>query len=229
MFATTGGLPPQRRATENIADVESEAHRLFGYAWGDFASAVKDAKNTEEMRTNLREVMDKYHRTALPNDMQKAVFDYAQAYNAYRAAEQIQAKAVQDGLRDQRDIDYDNWFEEGRQASDKHAVRARYEAARTELAGILGMDDAETELFIPANNLLAYDVADRYEEEGNIETAEAVRNYIAERARRNGMANEIATEALHNRDKRFAEVDANCFSSARCIERCKRRYYQCIG
>ena len=70
------------------------------------------------------------------------------------------------------------------------------------------MDDAETEQFIPANNLLAYDVADRYEEEGNIETAEAVRNYIAERARRNGMANEIATEALHNRDKRFAEVDA---------------------
>ena len=208
MFATTGGLPPQRRATENIANVESEAHRLFGYAWGDFASAVKDAKNTEEMRTNLREVMDKYHRTALPNDIQKAVFDYAQAYNAYRAAEQIQAKAVQDGLRDQRDIDYDNWFEEGRQASDKHAVRARYEAARTELAGILGMDDAETEQFIPANNLLAYDVADRYEEEGNIETTEAVRNYIAERARRNGMTNEIATEALHNRDRRFAEVDA---------------------
>lgn len=31
------------------------------------------------MRTNLREVMDKYHRTALPKDMQKAVFDYAQA------------------------------------------------------------------------------------------------------------------------------------------------------
>ena len=52
---------------------------MFGYAWGDFASAVKDAKNAEEMRTNLREVMDKYHRTALPNDMQKAVFDYAQA------------------------------------------------------------------------------------------------------------------------------------------------------
>ena len=58
---------------------------LFGAAWEDFAGAVQTAKDGRQISENLRNVMNKYGEKTLPVDMQKAVLDYAMAYNRYNA------------------------------------------------------------------------------------------------------------------------------------------------
>ncbi|MBE6298657.1 MAG: hypothetical protein E7088_09315, partial [Bacteroidales bacterium] len=182
---------------------------LFGTAWEDFAGAVQTAKDGRQISENLRNVMNKYGEKTLPVDMQKAVLDYAMAYNRYNAMEKVSAMAVREGVVDARDLEQERIYAQGVSAEDKYAVRQAFETARDEVAYVLGVTADEVPEIV-GNDDTGFSIADDYDVTGEQEKANAIRTYLAARAQHSGM---IAT-MVGEMNAEIAAVDAHVDATA---------------
>ncbi|MBR6806149.1 MAG: hypothetical protein IKM47_06515 [Bacteroidaceae bacterium] len=201
MVATAGYARAKHKEKQALKAADENGRRLMGHAWESFAEAVRRSKNGEELSVNLRETLNRYGRRALPGEDMRQIFAYAQAYNRYKAVEEVSAKAVAEGVADERDLEQERLFDEGAHAENKNAVRVEYEEA---VNGLGQWADIVENL----NNDNALDLADDYEERGEVQMADAIRRFVNARSMHAGMTADIVGQARRELEAATAEIDA---------------------
>ena len=205
---STGAYIANKRAEKARLDqAAAMGQRQMRTAWKDFMGAVQRSENAEQLTKNLRDVMNLYNVKTLHGDDIRAILNYANAYNRYKALDAVSAKAVQDGVMDAEELELRDLYEGGRWATDKASVRQEYEVARDVLAGTMGMPTAMVErTFFDYGDALR--IADSYEASGDTQTAEDLRAYVRAKAKHDGMT-EIVRDRYNDEVRNVdAEVDA---------------------
>ena len=197
----------KRKEKKSLNEAYNNGRGLLRSSWNDFVNAVHNSKDGKELSANLRQVLNSYGRFALPLQDQRAILDYAVAYNRYKALEEVSAKAVSEGLADVRDLEQQKLFEEGSVAKNKHEIRTQFEEARNKVAGALNIGTDETQGILTTDDV-AWSLADRYEDAGDNNAADAIREYVKARALHSGMINQMKNDADAQIESANNEIDA---------------------
>lgn len=200
MVGTAGYARAKYKEKQALNAADEEGRRLMGHAWDYFADAVRRSKNGEELSANLRETLNSFGRKALPGEDMRQILSYAQAYNRYKAVEEVSAKAVAEGVMDERDLELQRQYEKGQTTTDKHGLRVTFEAAADAVEGIIPLNIGEN---------TAYDIADEYDEQGDADTATAIRVFLSARAAHSGMTAQIREQAQSELESANAEIDSH--------------------
>ena len=199
MVGTAGYARAKYNEKQALNAADESGRKLMGHAWDYFADAVRRSKNSEELSANLRETLNSFGRKALPGEDMRQILSYAQAYNRYKAVEEVSAAAVAEGVMDERDLELQRQYENGQTTTDKHGLRVTFEAAADAVEGIIPLDIGE---------YTAYDIADEYDEQGDADTATAIRVFLSARAAHSGMTAQIREQAQSELESAYAEIDS---------------------
>ena len=199
MVGTAGYARAKYKEKQALNAADESGRKLMGHAWDYFADAVRRSKNGEELSANLRETLNSFGRKALPGEDMRQILSYAQAYNRYKAVEEVSAAAVAEGVMDERDLELQRQYENGQTTTDKHGLRVTFEAAADAVEGIIPLNIGE---------YTAYDIADEYDEQGDADTATAIRVFLSARAAHSGMTAQIREQAQSELDSANAEIDS---------------------
>ena len=206
-IGTGGYIAAKRHEKAMLNKAGAEGQRLLRSKWRDFAGAVERSEDTRSLTDNLRKVMEAYGLRTLPAEDMRAVYDYAVAYNRYKALDAVSARAVEDGVMDAEEIELRDLYNGGRGALDKAAVRQEYEAAKEALAVALMMPDVLVEQHFRDYGD-AMRTADIYADNGDTAAADALRAYVRAKAKHDGMTEYIRDEYGAAVAKADAEIDA---------------------
>ena len=200
MVGTAGYARAKYKEKQALNAADEEGRRLMGHAWDYFADAVRRSKNGKELSTNLRETLNSFGRKALPGEDMRQILSYAQAYNRYKAVEEVSAAAVAEGVMDERDLELQRQYENGQTTTDKHGLRVTFEAAADAVKDVIPLNIGEN---------TAYDIADEYDEQGDTDTATAIRVFLSARAAHSGMTAQIREQAQSELESANAEIDSH--------------------